>query len=159
VRTLDEVIRREFRVVEGDAFNASKIRRTRQRIQNLGFFSKVDLKTVQGSSPDRTIVDVTVEEQSTGDLQFGAGYSTTDGPVGNGSVRECTLRGRGQNLRLVFVTPGSRSQINSSFTEPYFLDQDLSAGIDAYRTETGRSSERTFKEKNLGVDFVSGGTG
>ena len=159
VRTLDEVIRREFRVVEGDAFNASKIRRTRQRIQNLGFFSKVDLKTVQGSSPDRTVVEVNVEEQSTGELSFGAGFSTSDGPVGNVGVRERNLLGRGQDLRLDFVISGSRSQLNFSFTEPYFLDQDLSAGLDAYRTETDRTSDQTFKERNLGGGFRSAGTG
>jgi len=156
VRTLDEVIRREFRVVEGDAFNASKIRRTRQRIQNLGFFSKVDLKTLQGSSPDRTIVEVNVEEQSTGELSFGAGFSTSDGPVGNVGVRERNLLGRGQDVRLDFVISGSRSQLNFSFTEPYFLDQDLSAGIDAYRTETQRTSDTTYKTKNLGGGFRFG---
>lgn len=156
VRTLDEVIRREFRVVEGDAFNASKIRRTRQRIQNLGFFSKVDLKTVQGSSPDRTVVEVNVEEQSTGELSFGAGFSTSDGPVGNVGVRERNLLGRGQDLRLDFVISGTRSQLNFSFTEPYFLDQDLSAGIDAYRTETDRTSDTTFKERNTGGGFRFG---
>ncbi len=156
VRTLDEVIRREFRIVEGDAFNASKIRRTRQRIQNLGFFSKVDLKTVQGSSPDRTVVEVNVEEQSTGELSFGAGYSTSDGPVGNVGVRERNLLGRGQDLRLDFVISGSRSQLNFSFTEPYFLDQDLSAGIDAYRTETDRTSDTTYKTQSLGGGFRFG---
>ncbi len=156
VRTLDEVIRREFRVVEGDAFNASKIRRTRQRIQNLGFFSKVDLKTLQGSSPDRTVVEVNVEEQSTGELSFGAGFSTSDGPVGNVGVRERNLLGRGLDLRSDFVISGSRSQLNFSFTEPYFLDQDLSAGIDAYRTETSRTSDTTYKTKNLGGGFRFG---
>ncbi len=156
VRTLDEVIRREFRVVEGDAFNASKIRRTRQRIQNLGFFSTVGLQTVQGSSPDRTVIEVNVEEQSTGELSFGAGFSTSDGPVGNTTLRERNLLGRGQDLRLDFVISGDRSQLAFSFTEPYFMDQELSAGIDAYRTETDRTSDTTYKEKNLGGGFRFG---
>src|SRR5215471_11734438 len=156
VRTLDEVIRREFRVVEGDAFNSSKIRRTRQRIQNLGFFSKVDLKTLPGSSPDRTVVEVNVEEQSTGELSFGAGYSTSEGPVGNVGIRERNLLGRGQDLRLDFVISGARLQLNFSFTEPYFLDQDISAGLDAYRTETDRTSDFTYNEKNLGGGFRFG---
>ena len=156
VRTLDEVIRREFRIVEGDAFNASKIRRTRQRIQNLGFFSQVDLQTVQGSSPDRTIIEVNVEEQSTGELSFGAGFSTSDGPLGNVSLRERNLLGRGQDVRLDFLISGERSQLNFSFTEPYFLDQDLTAGLDAYRTETDRRSGRTFRERNLGGGFRFG---
>ena len=156
VRTLDEVIRREFRVVEGDAFNASKIRRTRQRIQNLGFFSKVDLKTLPGSSPDRTIVEVNVEEQSTGELSFGAGFSTNEGPIGNISIRERNLLGRGQDLRTDFVLSGNHSQLNFSFTEPYFLDKDLAAGIDAFRTEDDRRSESSFEEKNLGGGFRFG---
>lgn len=156
VRTLDEVIRREFRIVEGDAFNASKIRRTRQRIQNLGFFSRVDLQTVQGSSPDRTVIEVAVEEQSTGELSFGAGFSTTDGPVGNVSIRERNLLGRGQDVRLDFVISGVRSQLNFSFTEPYFLDQDLSAGVDAYLTRQDRDSNRTFRERSVGGGFRFG---
>jgi outer membrane protein insertion porin family len=156
VRTLDEVIRREFRVVEGDAFNASKIRRTRQRIQNLGFFSKVDLKTLPGSSPDRTIVEVNVEEQSTGELSFGAGYSTSEGPIGNISVRERNLLGRGQDLRSDFVLSGKRSQINFSYTDPYFLDQNLAAGLDAFRSRNDRRSESSFEERSLGGGFRFG---
>ena len=156
VRTLDEVIRREFRVVEGDAFNASKIRRTRQRIQNLGFFSKVDLKNLPGSSPDRTVVEVNVEEQSTGELSFGAGYSTNEGPIGNVSVRERNLLGRGQDLRTDFVLSGNRSQLNLSFTEPYFLDKNLAAGLDAFHTETDRRGESSFEERSTGGGFRFG---
>jgi len=152
VRTLDKVIRREFRLVEGDAFNSSKIRRTRQRIQNLGFFSKADLKTTPGSAPDRTVIDVTVEEQSTGELSFGAGFSTSDGPIGDVSIRERNLLGRGQDLRLGFVLSGRRSQLDASFTEPYFLDKNIAFGIDAFRTRTDRP-ESSFDEKNLGGGF------
>jgi len=156
VRTLDEVIRREFRVVEGDAFNASKIRRTRQRIQNLGFFSKVDLKTLPGTSPDRTIVEVNVEEQSTGELSFGAGYSTSEGPIGNVSIRERNLLGRGQDVRTDFVLSGKRSQLNFSYTDPYFLDQNLAAGLDAFRSRNDRRSESSFEERSTGGGFRFG---
>jgi len=156
VRTLDAVIRREFRVVEGDAFNASKIRRTRQRIQNLGFFSKVDLKTLPGSSPDRTIVEVNVEEQSTGELSFGAGYSTSEGPIGNVSIRERNLLGRGQDVRTDFVLSGKRSQLNFSYTDPYFLDQNLAAGLDAFRSRNDRRSESSFEERSTGGGFRFG---
>src|SRR5690606_8333607 len=76
VRTLDKVIRREFRLVEGDAFNTARLRRTRQRIQNLGYFSKVDIRTVPSDSPDKTIIEVDVQEQATGELTFGIGFST-----------------------------------------------------------------------------------
>ncbi len=149
VRTLDEVIRREFRLVEGDAFNSSKIRRTRQRIQNLGFFNKVDMQTLQGSAPDRAIVDVTIEEQSTGELSFGAGFSTGEGPLGDISIRERNLLGRGQDLKLAFTISGRRQQLDFSFTEPYFLDKDLSAGFDVYNVRLERD-ESSFSEKNLG---------
>lgn len=149
VRTLDEVIRREFRLVEGDAFNSSKLRRTRQRIQNLGFFNKVDMETLQGSAPDRTVVDVTIEEQSTGELSFGAGFSTGEGPLGDISIRERNLLGRGQDLKLAFTISGRRQQLDFSFTEPYFLDRDLSAGVDAYSTRVERD-ESSFSEKSLG---------
>lgn len=149
VRTLDEVIRREFRLVEGDAFNSSKIRRTRQRIQNLGFFNKVDMQTLQGSAPDRAVVDVTIEEQSTGELSFGAGFSTGEGPLGDISIRERNLLGRGQDLKLAFTISSRRQQLDFSFTEPYFLDRNLSAGIDAYNVRLERD-ESSFSEKNLG---------
>ena len=150
-RTLDEVIRREFRLVEGDAFNATKLRRSRQRVQDLGFFRTVDVETQEGSEEDRSVVRLSVEEQPTGDLTFGAGFSTTAGPVGNISVRERNLLGRGQDLRLGFTISGARSQIDLSFTEPYFLDKDLSAGVDAFRVEQ-EQDESSFDET------VTGGT-
>jgi outer membrane protein insertion porin family len=149
VRTLDEVIRREFRLVEGDAFNSEKLRRTRQRIQNLGFFSTVEVQTVQGSAADKLVIDVRVEEQSTGELTFGAGYSTADGPLGDISIRERNLLGRGQDLRLDFTLSGRRSQLALSFTEPYFLDREVAAGFDLFRTETDRE-ESSFDEARLG---------
>ncbi len=155
VRTLDEVIRREFRLVEGDAFNASKMRRSRQRIQNLGFFRTVDVATLPGSAADKTIVKVQVEEQSTGDFTFGAGFSTDSGPLGNIGLRERNLLGRGQDLRLNFTLSGISSQIDLSFTEPYFLDRNLSAGFDLFRT-TRDQEESDFTEENIGFGLRAG---
>ncbi len=155
VRTLDEVIRREFRLVEGDAFNATKLRRSRQRIQNLGYFRTVQVDNVQGSQPDKTIVKVTVEEQSTGDFTFGAGFSTDSGPLGNIGVRERNLLGRGQDLRLNFTLSGVSSQIDLSFTEPYFLGKNLSAGFDLYRT-TRTQTTSDFKEERIGFGLRAG---
>lgn len=155
VRTLDKVIRREFRLVEGDAFNTSKLRRTRQRIQNLGFFSTVDVQTIPSDSPDKLLVQVNVEEQSTGELTFGLGFSTSEGPLGDIGLRERNLLGRGQDLRLGFTVSGKRSQIDLSFTEPYFLDKNLQAGFDIFRTETDRD-ESSFDQKSLGFGLRAG---
>lgn len=155
VRTLDKVIRREFRLVEGDAFNTARLRRTRQRIQNLGYFSKVDIRTVPSDSPDKTVIEVDVQEQATGELTFGIGFSTAEGPLADVGLRERNLLGRGQDLRLNFTLSGRRSQIDLSFTEPYFLDRPLAAGIDLFRTEIDRR-ESSFDEKNLGGGFRFG---
>jgi len=138
VRTLDRVIRREFRLSEGDAFNSAKLNRTRQRIQNLGFFSKVDVTAKPTDSPDKVDINVNVEEQSTGELTFGLGYSTSAGPLGQINIRERNLLGRGQDLRLDLSISGRDSQIQLSFTEPYFLGKDLSSGFDLFHMQGNR---------------------
>ncbi len=154
-RTLDEVIRREFRLVEGDAFNATKLRRSRQRVQDLGFFRTVTVDTEEGTQDDRSVVRVAVEEQPTGDLTFGAGFSTTVGPVGNVAIRERNLLGRGQDLRLSFTISGDRSEVDLSFTEPYFLDKNLSAGFDAFRVQQDQD-ESSFEETVTGGSLRAG---
>ena len=154
-RTLDEVIRREFRLVEGDAFNATKLRRSRQRVQDLGFFRTVTVDTEEGTQDDRSVVRVAVEEQPTGDLTFGAGFSTTVGPVGNVAIRERNLLGRGQDLRLSLTISGDRSEIDLSFTEPYFLDKNLSAGFDAFRVQQDQD-ESSFEETVTGGGVRAG---
>src|SRR5690606_27473585 len=116
-RTLDRVIRREFQVVEGDAFNTSTLRRSRQRVQNLGFSKSVAVDNEPGSAPDRTVVKVAVEEQPTGDVTFGAGFSSADGPIGNIGLRERNLLGRGQDVRLSFTLAGEATELDFSFTE------------------------------------------
>jgi outer membrane protein insertion porin family len=132
VRTLDKVIRREFRLVEGDAFNTSKLQRSEQRIKNLNFFKKVDVNNTPGSSPDKTVITANVEEQSTGEFSVGAGYSTAEGVLGDVSIRERNLLGRGQDLR-VGLTVAQRDQlVDLSFTEPYFLERNLAAGFDIF---------------------------
>ncbi|HXV22861.1 MAG TPA: outer membrane protein assembly factor BamA [Alphaproteobacteria bacterium] len=150
VRTRDKVIRREFRVVEGDAFNTSKIRRSRQRVENLGFFSRVDVQTAQGTAPDQTTIAVDVQEQSTGELSLGAGFSTTEGPFGDISLRERNLLGNGQDLRLGFRLSSRRSRLDLSFTEPYFMDRDIAAGFDVFRIATDFSSESSFEQESVG---------
>ncbi len=155
VRTLDKVIRREFRIVEGDPFNTSKLRRTRQRIQNLGFFKTVDIKTLPGDSPDKTIIQVDVEEQSTGELTFGLGFSTAEGPLGDVNIRERNLLGTGQDIRAGVSLSGRRTQVDVSYTDPYFLDKELAAGVDLFRITLQRR-ESSFEEENLGGGVRAG---
>jgi len=132
-RTLDKVIRREFRLAEGDAFNRVLVDRSRTRIKALGFFKDVDIKTTPGSAPDRTVLDVQVTEQSTGQLQLGAGYSSTSSFVGQFSYTQSNLFGRGQFLRASVALSSISKNYQISFTEPYFMDRPLSAGFDLYK--------------------------
>ncbi len=156
VRTLDKVVRREFRLVEGDAFNAAKLRRSRQRILNLGFFSKVEVNTLPGSKPDRTVIEVEVEEQSTGELSLGLGFSTTEGGLIDFGLRERNFLGRGQDVRLKFALSQRTQQFDVGFTEPYFLDKDLSAGVDAFRTRRDNSDESSFTSDRVGFGLRFG---
>jgi outer membrane protein insertion porin family len=136
VRTLDKVIRREFRLVEGDAFNSQRMTRSKERIKNLGFFKKVEVANSPGSASDRTIVAVEVEEQSTGELSLGFGFSTSDGPLADISIRERNFLGRGQDIRIGTVVSLRSQQVDLSFTEPYFLDKNIAAGIDLFEIKT-----------------------
>jgi outer membrane protein insertion porin family len=155
VRTQDKVIRREFRIAEGDAFSTAKLRRTEQRLKNLGFFESVDIQAVPSDSPDKTLIKVKVAEKSTGELSFGAGFSTADGPLGNVGLRERNLLGKGYDLRAQFNISGRRSTIDVSFTDPYFLDKELSAGFDVFHRRFDRR-ESSFKEQNTGMGLRMG---
>lgn len=141
VRTLDKVIRREFQVVEGDAFNSTKLRRSRTRIQNLGYFSRVDVNNVPGSEADKTIIKVDVAEQSTGELSVGAGFSSQNGPLVDLRIRERNLLGKGQDLRASITVAAERQNFDVGFTEPYFLDKQLSFGVDGFHTASSNVSE------------------
>lgn len=156
VRTLDEVIRREVLLVEGDAFNTSKLRRTRKRIRNLGFFERVEIENKAGSERDKTVIDVTVKERSTGEISFGAGFSTSSGVLGDASIRERNLLGRGQDLRLGVQIGERQQQIDLSFTEPYFLDKNVSAGFDIFRTSRDLQDESSFDRETLGFALRTG---
>ena len=150
VRTLDEVVRREFRLSEGDAFNTALLRRSRQRIQNLGYFEKVDLRTLPGSAPDKTKIEIEVVEKSTGELSFGAGYSTSDGALGDVRLTERNLLGTGRSATANFRLSKRTQQIDFSLTEPYFLDSDLAAGVDVFRRETDFQDEGSFDQTTTG---------
>ena len=156
VRTLDEVVRREFRVVEGDAFNAAKLRQSLTRIENLDFFQSVDMKQVAGSAPDKAVVNVEVQEKSTGSLSIGAGYSTSSGALAEFGIRERNLLGRGQDLSLNLRVSERQSQIDLSFTEPHFMNRDVSAGFDLFSTETDNQTSSSYNTKTNGFGLRFG---
>ncbi len=153
VRTLDRVIRREMRLVEGDAFNTARVRRSRERLENLGFFKQDTVKIDNAPSdvyPDRTILTATVEEQPTGELSFGVGYSSASGALFDVGVRERNLLGKGQNLGANFSLAQQQMQVNLSFTEPYFLDRQLVAGFDLVASQVDYQSQSGFTSNTLG---------
>lgn len=156
VRTLDKVIRREFRLVEGDAFNASKLRRSRTRIRNLGFFETVDVEQIPGSAPDKTILNATVEEKPTGQITLGAGFSSEVGVLGDIQLQERNFLGKGQNLKIQLQIAAEASQIDLGFTEPYFLDRELSAGFDIFRTARDLQDTSSFDLERTGFRLRSG---
>ncbi|HEX2841297.1 outer membrane protein assembly factor BamA [Hyphomicrobium sp.] len=150
LRTKDYVIRREFRLAEGDAYNPLLVDRAKKRLQSLGFFKSVDIKRRPGSSQDRVVLDVDLVEQSTGELSFGAGYSTSEGVIGDVSITERNLLGNGQFLRLKFAGSFERMQVDLSFTEPRFLDQNLAAGFDLFHKEVDQTEESGFNSTRTG---------
>ncbi|MEC7835367.1 MAG: outer membrane protein assembly factor BamA [Pseudomonadota bacterium] len=155
-RTLDKIIRREFLISEGSPFSSEKVRKSKDELRRLGIFEKVEVETESGSSPDRVNVNVEVQERATGEFTIGAGYSTSDGPVGNTHIRERNLLGRGQDLKLSFSLSGRTSQIDLSFTEPYFMDKDLSAGFDLFKIEKDYQDESGYKSDETGLGLRAG---
>ncbi|RTM00119.1 MAG: outer membrane protein assembly factor BamA, partial [Hyphomicrobiales bacterium] len=136
-RTRDYVIRREFDVSEGDAFNQVLIQRAKKRLENLDYFTSVDISTVPGSAPDQVVLVVTVVEKSTGEFSVGAGYSTggdTPGPSVEGSITERNFLGRGQYIKLSAGGGKNSRDYAVSFTEPYFLGRRIAAGFDIYKS-------------------------
>ena len=150
LRTRDYVIRREFRLAEGDAYNPLMVDKAKKRLQVLGFFKTVEIKRRPGSAPDRVILEVEVVEQSTGELSFGAGYSTSEGVIGDITITERNLLGRGQFLRLRLAGSQERMQIDLSFTEPRFLDRNLAAGFDLFHKITTVSTYQQFNARTTG---------
>jgi len=151
LRTLDKVVRREFLLVEGDPFNKSKLARSEQRIRNLDFFDTVNVSVEPGSAPDKTVINVDVTEKSTGEISIGAGFSTSDGPLADFRITERNLLGKGQNLTLATLVAGERSQVDLSFTEPHFLNRDLSAGMDLFHVERDFQDESSYDQRRTGA--------
>ncbi len=149
-RTLDTVIRRELMVGEGDAFNRSLVERSRNNLRGLGFFKDVKIEETRGSAPDRSVVNVTVEEQPTGELSVGAGFSSVDSFVLNLGITERNFRGRGQNVVARAEWGSLRQQIDFRFTEPKFLGRDLRAGFDLFHTRYDLSEYSSYDYRSTG---------
>lgn len=151
-QTLDRVIRSRMEIVEGDAFNRVLLDRSRNNIRALDFFEDtVEVEEIEGSSADTAIVQVRVQEKSTGELSFGAGYSSVESFLLDISVTQRNLRGRGQYLRLGVSTSSFRTTIDLRFQEPRFLDRNLSAAFDAFHIETDFGQEAGFQSTTTGV--------
>ncbi|MGD9921395.1 MAG: outer membrane protein assembly factor BamA [Pseudorhodoplanes sp.] len=149
-RTRDWVIRREFDLAEGDAYNRALIDRAERRLKNLNFFKSVKITNEPGTSPDRVVVNVEVEEQSTGEFSISGGYSTQDGWLGEVSIGERNLLGRGQAVRAA-VQYGQRARgFELSFVEPYFLDYRMALGLDFYAKETNGQQYTSYDTKTIG---------
>lgn len=155
-RTQDKVIRRQFKLAEGDSFNAARFNRSRRNLQDLGYFKKVDLTRHEGSSPDQTVIDVAVEEQPTGSLNVGVGYSTTNGVLSLLSISEQNLFGRGYKGSISLQLGTQQDQAFLSFTDPAFLDRNMSAGFDVGETRTDSTRNLTFQEENAVLNLRGG---
>ncbi|MBI2234288.1 MAG: outer membrane protein assembly factor BamA [Micavibrio aeruginosavorus] len=156
VRTMDKVIRREMQLVEGDAFNKEKLAKSEQNIKDLGFFENVRVSSQQGSAPDKKVIDIGVEEKSTGELSIGAGFSTADGPLADFRVRERNLLGKGQDLLFATTIAGERTEFDLSFTEPYFLDRDLMAGFSLFHMTRDLHDESSYAQRRTGGSLQMG---
>ncbi|HTI83445.1 MAG TPA: outer membrane protein assembly factor BamA [Acetobacteraceae bacterium] len=155
-RTKDKVIRREFRLAEGDAYNSEQVRLSRQRLQDLNYFNSVNMSQSPGSSPDKTIVTSTVDEKATGELTLGGGYSTDAGALVDIGLSERNLVGTGISAGINGVLAQRRSSITASVTDPYFLDRNLVVGGDVFLVQTNNLGTEPYDEKRVGFDVRAG---
>jgi len=149
-RTLDRVIRREFELVEGDAFNQLKLDRSVRNVRNLGYFSKVDVQNLQGSSADQTITRVTVEEQSTGDFSIGVGYSSLDKTSFTLGINERNFLGTGRRASASISTSDTSTDFVLGLSQPYLFGRDLTGSIDLFKT---KSTANLTAVNRTGVDL------
>jgi outer membrane protein insertion porin family len=153
--TQDKVIRREFRLAEGDAFNSLQVKRSTARINSLGYFQeKFEVEQKPGSAPDRIILDANVEEKPTGQLQLSAGYSSLEKLIFQGSIEQRNFRGRGQTIGLNLAYSQYSKQVDVSFTEPYVFDKNVSLGVNVYRRDLN-----SFNYANQNTNYKQNTTG
>ena len=161
--TQDKVIRREFRLAEGDAFNSLQVKRSTARINSLGYFQEnFEVNQVDGSAPDRIVLEANVEEQPTGEIQLSAGFSSIENFILQGAVRQKNFRGRGQTVGLSVNYSRFSKSAQASFTEPYLFDRNISTGIDIYRRDfnsfnfVGNERNTTFEQATTGLALRAG---
>lgn len=150
MKTRDDVIRREFDFAEGDAYNITLVTRAERRLKNLGFFKTVNLTRKPGSTADRVIVDVAVEERDTGDFSIAGGYSSADGIIGEVSVGERNFMGRGEVVKAS-VTYGQYAKgFNLAFAEPYAFGSRMSFGAELFGKQSLSSSYQSYDSTTYG---------
>ena len=155
-RTKDKVIRRELQVAEGDAYNPVAIRRSRQRLTELGYFNTVNITQSPGSTADKAVVNVGVDEKATGELSFGGGFSTDAGALASAGLREKNLIGTGIDSSLSGTLAQRRSEIDLSATDPYFLDRNLVGGFDIFHVANNNQSISNYNESRTGLSLRTG---
>ncbi|MFM9978915.1 MAG: outer membrane protein assembly factor BamA [Sphingomonadaceae bacterium] len=161
--TQDKVVRREFRLAEGDAFNSIAVKRSQERIQSLGFFQeKLEIAQKPGSAPDRIVLEANVEEKSTGELQLSAGFSSLERFIVNASIRQRNFRGKGQELRASANYSTYSKSVELGFTEPYLLDKNIALGGDIFRRDynsfqfVGDQRNTTYEQTTTGFQMRAG---
>jgi outer membrane protein insertion porin family len=161
--TRDKVVRREFRLAEGDAFNGFRVKRSRDRIQSLGFFQdKMEIDQKQGSSPDKVILTANVEEKSTGQLQVSAGYSSLEKFIVSLSIAQSNFMGKGQEVRASVDYSIYSKSIDVGFTEPYLFDHNIAVGVDVFRRDynsfnyVNTDRNTTYQQVTTGFQVRSG---
>ena len=155
-RTADRVIRREMRLAEGDPLNAALVRRSRQRIRDLGYFGASDITAAPGTRPDRVLLNTNVTERPTGEVSLGGGFSTDAGFLLDFGIRERNFLGNGIDARLQALLAQRRSQLDFSVTDPAFLDRNLSAGIDIFFLERDLQDIASYSERRYGTVLRAG---
>ena len=154
-RTRDYVIRREFDLGEGDAYNRALIDRAERRLKNLNYFKTVKITNEPGSAPDRVVVNVEVEEMPTGEFSVSGGYSTADGLIGELSIADRNLMGRG-NYAKAGLTYGQHVRgVDLSFVEPFFLGYRMAAGIDLFARQNLANNYVSYDSQTIGTNLAS----
>ncbi len=155
-RTRDYVIRREFDIGEGDAYNRALIDRAERRLKNLNYFKTVKITNEPGSAPDRVVVNVNVEEMSTGEFSVAGGYSTSDGFIAEVSVADRNLMGRGQFAKASVSYGQYTRGFNLSFVEPYLLGYRMAGGIDIFARQSLATSYVSYNTQTEGINLRLG---